>query len=67
MREVRRMHLHGLSKISILQDLREAPDAIMPGNFVGQKVQATVIDKEGDDNDNDDSRDAPKDGVSIEK
>ena len=34
MRELRRVYLFGLLKVSKLQDLREAPDAIMPGNFV---------------------------------
>jgi len=33
-RELRRVYMFGLLKISKLQDLREAPDAIMPGNFV---------------------------------
>ena len=33
-RELRRIYLFGLQKVSKLQDLREAPDAIMPGNFV---------------------------------
>ena len=33
-REVWCMYLFGLAKISKLQDLQEAPDAIMPGNFV---------------------------------
>lgn len=35
-KELRRVYLFGLQKVSNLQDLREAPDAIMPGNFVGQ-------------------------------
>ena len=33
-RELRRVYLFGLLKVSKLQDLREAPDAILPGNFV---------------------------------
>lgn len=33
-KELRRVYLYGLQKVSKLQDLREAPDAIMPGNFV---------------------------------
>lgn len=33
-RELRRVYMFGLLKVSKLQDLREAPDAIMPGNFV---------------------------------
>lgn len=36
-RELRRVYLYGLQKISKLQDLREAPDAIMPGNFMVEK------------------------------
>jgi hypothetical protein len=32
-RELRRVYLYGLYKVSKLQDLREVPDAIMPGNF----------------------------------
>jgi hypothetical protein len=31
--DVRAVYLFGLQKVSALQDLREAPDAILPGNF----------------------------------
>ena len=34
MEDLRSVYLYGLSKVSGLQDLREAPDAILPGNFV---------------------------------
>jgi hypothetical protein len=32
-RELRQVYLHGLRTVSDLQNLREAPDAILPGNF----------------------------------
>jgi hypothetical protein len=32
-RELRNVYLHGLQTVSKLQDLRDAPDAILPGNF----------------------------------
>jgi hypothetical protein len=32
-RELRAVYLHGLQTVSELQNLREAPDAILPGNF----------------------------------
>jgi hypothetical protein len=44
-RKLRRVYLYGLQKISKLQDLREAPDAIMPGNFIDQEIEELVIDK----------------------
>ena len=45
-RELRRIYLFGLQKVSKLQDLREAPDAIMPGNFVqNYSTTATTDDK----------------------
>jgi hypothetical protein len=31
--ELRRVYLYGLQTVSKLQDLRDAPDAILPGNF----------------------------------
>jgi len=34
LRELRKVYLYGLGRVSTLQDLREAPDAILPGNFV---------------------------------
>jgi hypothetical protein len=34
-RDVRDVYLFGLQKVSALQDLRDAPDAILPGNFPG--------------------------------
>ena len=37
-RELRRVYLYGLQKVSKLQDLREAPDALMPGNFVKDRT-----------------------------
>jgi hypothetical protein len=33
MRSLRRLYLHGLQTVQKLQDLRHAPDAILPGNF----------------------------------
>jgi hypothetical protein len=32
-RSLRRLYLHGLQTVQKLQDLRHAPDAILPGNF----------------------------------
>ncbi|GKZ01513.1 hypothetical protein MPSEU_001102100 [Mayamaea pseudoterrestris] len=32
--DLRKVYLFGLSKVSALQDLRTAPDAILPGNIV---------------------------------
>jgi len=48
-RELRRVYMFGLIKISKLQDLREAPDAIMPGNFVERKMteQEDIDEKQG--------------------
>lgn len=33
-RELRNIYLHGLQTVSALQDLQDAPDAILPGNFI---------------------------------
>mgnify|MGYP003546682758 CR=1 FL=1 len=33
-RELRRVYMYGLETVSELQDLSEAPDALLPGNFV---------------------------------
>jgi hypothetical protein len=44
-RKLRLVYLYGLQKISKLQDLREAPDAIMPGNFIDQEIEELVADK----------------------
>jgi hypothetical protein len=32
--ELRNVYLHGLQTVSELQDLQDAPDAILPGNFI---------------------------------
>jgi hypothetical protein len=44
-RKLRNVYMYGLQKISKLQDLREAPDAIMPGNFIGQEIEELVEKK----------------------
>ena len=35
--ELRKVYLYGLQTVSKLQDLRDAPDAILPGNFCDTK------------------------------
>jgi hypothetical protein len=40
-RELRAVYLHGLQTVSELQNLREAPDAILPGNFPSAAASAT--------------------------
>jgi hypothetical protein len=32
--ELRNVYMYGLQKVSKLQDLQDAPDAILPGNFI---------------------------------
>jgi hypothetical protein len=41
MQHVRSLYLYGLEQISNLQDVRNAPDAIMPGNILPVVVAAT--------------------------
>jgi hypothetical protein len=41
-RELRAVYLHGLQTVSELQNLREAPDAILPGNFPGATAGAAA-------------------------
>lgn len=43
MRDVAAVYLFGLEKVGALQDLRQAPDAILPGNFVEQPVTAAAV------------------------
>jgi hypothetical protein len=38
MRDLASVYLFGLERVGALQDLRQAPDAILPGNFVEQPV-----------------------------
>jgi hypothetical protein len=38
MRDLADVYLFGLQRVGALQDLRQAPDAILPGNFVEQPV-----------------------------
>jgi hypothetical protein len=38
MRDLAAVYLFGLERVGALQDLRQAPDAILPGNFVEQPV-----------------------------
>jgi hypothetical protein len=45
-KELRGVYLFGLQKVSKLQDLREAPDAILPGNFVVQGDASPTIEKQ---------------------
>jgi len=45
-REVRRVFLYGLQKVSKLQDITSAPDALMPGNFVGDSKQQAAEEDE---------------------
>jgi hypothetical protein len=37
--ELRKVYLYGLQTVSKLQDLRDAPDAILPGNFCNMPSQ----------------------------
>ena len=43
MKGLRSLYLHGLQRVSQLQDLRDAPDAILPGNHI---VPATAGERE---------------------
>jgi hypothetical protein len=40
MRDLASVYLFGLGRVGALQDLRQAPDAILPGNFVEQPIVA---------------------------
>jgi hypothetical protein len=42
MRDLASVYLFGLERVGALQDLRQAPDAILPGNFVEQPVAAAA-------------------------
>jgi hypothetical protein len=42
MRDLASVYLFGLERVGALQDLRQAPDAILPGNFVEQPVVAAA-------------------------
>lgn len=44
-KQLRRVYLYGLQKVSKLQNIREAPDAIMPGNFVQENRWETATAK----------------------
>ena len=37
--ELRKVYLYGLQTVSELQDLRDAPDAILPGNFCNTHIK----------------------------
>lgn len=68
------VYKYGLLKISNLNDLRDAPDAIMPGNFPPPPKEEETLeddnkdqnkDQKGDENNNENKKNAP--GVKAEE